>query len=241
MGNKDFRWFWIETADLCCSANCGLNKLFSCYKCNQETKTNLKNLRKVWWSDTVSLKRKTFFVCSCKYSISVPANSQLLISISKMDVECPYDYVQFAFNNNAPTSTLCPLSSVSGMYTIDPQATSFIFNVLFNSDSTIRFSGFSMNIYLNVTGSPTTLPPVTTTKATTTKATTTKATTTKATTTKATTTKATTTAAVTTTTKATTTVVPGLNHLKCFYSVSLKVIVTVVLNLFYLCSSHRIH
>jgi hypothetical protein len=71
----------------------------------------------------------------------------------------------------------------------------YIFKVLFNSDDTIAYTGFSFKVYLNTTGTQTTTtvkPTTTTVKPTTT---TTKPTTTGATTT----TKATTTIATTTT------------------------------------------
>ncbi len=72
----------------------------------------------------------------------------------------------------------------------------YIFKVLFNSDDTIAYTGFSFKVYLNTTGTQTT----TTVKPTTIVSTTAKPTTTVSTTTAATTTtKATTTIATTTT------------------------------------------
>ena len=40
--------------------------------------------------------------CRCTYSITVPVNSQVLINAQSLDIECPFDKVQFGFNNDPP-------------------------------------------------------------------------------------------------------------------------------------------
>ena len=53
--------------------------------------------------------------------MDVPANSQVIVKVLAMDVQCPWDYVQFGIEGQAPMMRLCPLEKVGRTYTMLPK------------------------------------------------------------------------------------------------------------------------
>lgn len=53
--------------------------------------------------------------------MEVPANSQVIVKVLAMEVDCPMDYVQFGVKGQAPLMTLCPLQNVGKTYTMLPK------------------------------------------------------------------------------------------------------------------------
>jgi hypothetical protein len=46
------------------------------------------------------------------YNLEVPADSRIVIEVKALDVDCPYDFVQFSADISPNVLRLCPVSTV---------------------------------------------------------------------------------------------------------------------------------
>jgi hypothetical protein len=58
----------------------------------------------------------------CDFNLDVPAKSQVIVKVLAMEVDCPYDYVQFSIKGQQPLMRLCPLTNVKKTYTMLPRS-----------------------------------------------------------------------------------------------------------------------
>ena len=101
-------------------------------------------------SENVKKLAKMFF-SRCTFTITVPANSPLIIRTLDINLECPYDNLYLAINNDSPFPPLCSTYNTTNITAIESKPAAYTLRVYFASDDSIAKTGFLLKIYVNTT------------------------------------------------------------------------------------------